>query len=76
MPIIFTVGIFSCDKFEETINKKASGLSKLTEFYLYKNFMSKNILYFLEVQNFMLKMQPFNKRSGNVPKRFYRFQGI
>ena len=33
IPIIFTVGLFCCDKFEETTNKKESGLSKLTESY-------------------------------------------
>ena len=31
MPIISTVGLFCCDKFEETPNEKVSDLSKLTK---------------------------------------------
>ena len=33
MPIISAVGLFCCDKFEETSNEKVSGLSKLTKPY-------------------------------------------
>ena len=33
MPIISAVGLFCCDKFEETPNKKVSDLSKLTKPY-------------------------------------------
>ena len=33
MPIISAVGLFCCDKFEETQNKKAINLSKLTKSY-------------------------------------------
>ena len=33
MPIIFAVGLFCCDNFEETPNKKVSDLSKLTRPY-------------------------------------------
>ena len=33
MPIISAVGLFCCDKFEETPNEKVSGLSKLTKPY-------------------------------------------
>ena len=33
MPIISTVGLFCCDKFEETQNKKVVNMSKLTKSY-------------------------------------------
>ena len=33
MPIISAVGVFCCDKFEETSNKKVSNMSKLTKSY-------------------------------------------
>ena len=33
MPIISAVGLFCCNKFEETPNKKVSDQSKLTETY-------------------------------------------
>ena len=33
MPIIFAVGLFCCDKFEETPNEKVSNMSKLTKSY-------------------------------------------
>ena len=33
MPIISAVGLFCCDKFEETANKKVSNLSKLSKPY-------------------------------------------
>ena len=33
MPIISAVGIFCCDKFEETPNEKVSNMSKLIKFY-------------------------------------------
>ena len=33
MPIISAVGLFCCDKFEETPNEKVSNMSKLTKSY-------------------------------------------
>ena len=33
MPIISTVGLFCCEKIEETPNEKVSNLSKLTKYY-------------------------------------------
>ena len=33
MPIISAVGLFYCDKFEETPNEKVSNMSKLTKSY-------------------------------------------
>ena len=33
MPIIFTVGFFCCDKFEETPNEEVINMSKLTKPY-------------------------------------------
>ena len=33
MPIISAVGLFCCDKFEETPNEKVSNMSKLTKPY-------------------------------------------
>ena len=33
MPIIFAVGLFCCDKFEETPNEKVSNMSKLSKSY-------------------------------------------
>ena len=33
MPIISADGLFCCDKFEETLNEKASNMSKLTKSY-------------------------------------------
>ena len=32
MPIISAIGLFCCDKFEETPNEKVSNMSKLTKF--------------------------------------------
>ena len=37
MPIISTVGLFCCDKFEETPNEKVVNMSKLTKYYFNKN---------------------------------------
>ena len=33
MPLISAVGLFCCDKFEETPNEKVSNMSKLTKSY-------------------------------------------
>ena len=33
MPIISTVGLYCCDKFEETPNEKVVNMSKVTKFY-------------------------------------------
>ena len=37
MPIISAVGLFCCDKFEETTNEKVSNMSKLTKSYFNRN---------------------------------------
>ena len=43
MPIIFAVGLFCCDKFEETTNNKVSDLSKLSKSYFKpKNYLEKS----------------------------------
>ena len=39
MPIIFAVGLFCCDKFEETPNEKVVNMSKLTKSYFSKPHM-------------------------------------
>ena len=50
MPIISAVGLFCCDKFEETPNKKVSNLSKLSKSYFksqnteQKNCLSDDVL--------------------------------
>ena len=33
MPIVFTVGLFCCDEFEEITNKRVVNMSKLTKSY-------------------------------------------
>ena len=40
MPIISAVGLFCCDKFEETPNEKVVNMAKLTKFYFRSNSVS------------------------------------
>ena len=44
MPIISAVGLFCCDKFEETPNEKVSNMSKLTKSYFNLNYSQKSHL--------------------------------
>ena len=52
MPIVSAVGLFCCDKFEETQNEKVVNMSKLTKSYfsilLYKEVEETTNLYLLE----------------------------
>ena len=48
MPIISTVGLFCCDKFEETPNEKVSNMSKLTKSYFRGSIFGLS-LYFLKI---------------------------
>ena len=60
MPIISAVGLFCCDKFEETPNEKVVNMSKLTKPYFSKESFTRNI-----------RKYGFNKNLANVVRRIW-----
>ena len=62
MPINSAVGLFCCDKFEETLNEKVVNMSKLTKFYFREGQgWKKN-----KARNWCLLKVPFHKFCINI----------
>ena len=58
MPKISAVGLFCCDKFEETPNEKVSNMSKLSKSYFSPNYVNLDM-----INTFMFKNCPYLKQS-------------
>ena len=57
MPIISAVGLFCCDKFEETPNEKVSNLSKLTKPYFSERIKIVRVVNFRQISKLWLYLR-------------------